>query len=225
MKLPKELKEKIHVWAEGSDNLEKLLTICHEHDLKTAFCCKGHKEKNMIPYLGIYFDINKKELIKLLALATLSKNNAGLGFSLYNKDERVFFYNLDFKEFIDIINNKTNEKEIFKKNEENKKNIEEKIIDICLNNQNFNNRISMKLFKENIYIIILAYTETEEFIHKFNFDKHSEKIKKLPNIDIYSDVMNINQENYYTNRYTFQFSTIEELYNFIVEYENELFNK
>lgn len=83
----------------------------------------------------------------------------------------------------------------------------------------------MKLFKENIFILILAYTETEEFIRKFNFDKHSEKIKKLPNIDIYSDVMNINQENYYTNRYTFQFSTIEELYNFIVEYENELFNK
>lgn len=226
-KISEELKKNIHIWAEGSQELEELLKTCYEYDLKTLYCCKGHKEKNKTPYLVLSFDNNKQEVLKKLALNTLKKDNGSLTFSYNGKSSKIVLYNLNFKECSNIIKktevNKHKlkiQKGITKETEET---TEEKIIKIAFRNQQNNVRIMANVSKEDKWNLNFFCTFSEKNINKY--DEHIKKIEKLPNFEVYGFDGDVEGVRYYSKGYNFYFSSIEELYNFMLKYEIEIFNK
>lgn len=221
MKLSKELKEKIHVWAEGSDELEELLLTCNLNDLKTFACCKGHKEKPIYdPYVGIYLNEDKKDLIIDLCINTLKEPDSSTLFHVYEGKKKFSLHQPNFSNLTNIINNEKDKKEnINSKTNE----FERKVFSLLLDNMNSNDLKGNLIRIKGDIIFKFIYSELEENYNK-DFKKHDEILAKLPNIQSSKFEEIFNNEKYITINKYITFKDFKEMFEYILKYQNEIFN-
>lgn len=216
MKLSKELKEKIHVWAEGSDELEELLLACNLNDLKTFACCKGHKEKPIYdPYVGIYLNEDKKDLIIDLCINTLKEPDSSTLFHVYEGKKKFSLHQPNFSNLTNIINNpkENNQTDEF----------ERKVFSILLDNMNSNDLKGNIIEIKNSIIFEFIYSDTENNYNK-NFKVHNDILEKLPNIELHRFEKTYNDQKYVKINHHIFFKNFKEMFEYILKYQNEIFN-
>jgi len=115
-------------FSEGDKELEKLLLYCFSNRIKTVACCKGHKEKETLPYISLSYNENNKEIIyEMMSLfnnydinISFIKSIGGYIFSIYSLKENFELFKIinnylksktkeinitpDFQSYIDIMN-------------------------------------------------------------------------------------------------------------------------
>lgn len=222
-KISNELKEKIHIWAEGSEELEEVLLNCYKNDLKTIACCKGHIEKTSNPYVAIYINYEKLKLIKELCLYTQLNNN---GVTVFNCDKNnikiIALHNPDFKTLIKVFNNFEK-----KKKAENSLHLDfaKKIYQLILDNLHSDNSLIYIIKKDNQNNLILEfeYYESEENYNKF-FKSQDERISTLPNIILNKKEFIHNDIKYFLIHHKFLFTDFKKMYNYIYTHQNIIFN-
>lgn len=112
MELTDELKAKIHIWAEGSEDLEKVLLLCNSIGLPSLFCCRGHEDKELYdPYISLKMEPENEELIKYLILNSYLENSEKNFHFSYNSNKEniaISMHFLNFKKLKNQIENYIN---------------------------------------------------------------------------------------------------------------------
>lgn len=228
IKLTDEMQEKIHIWAEGSKELEELLIACNSNNLKTFACCKGHEDRKIYdPYVGVFVTGNNQDLLSKLCFATLKEENSDILINVFLTTIRLSFHTKNFNKLTNIINLQTEKNKKNKKIKEDDENMffADKVFKLLMNNLNFDTKLLYILKIENDNTIMLKFQCFEKEKDYDNVYKtHNQKLQKLPNIQLNYKEEIIKDTKFISIKHKLFFKDFKEMFKYIDKYKNEIFN-